>query len=421
MYSPAILTPALCVIALITPFARAEDWPQFRGPSGMGVCLETELPLMWGGKADENVLWKVPLPGTTAKGKADHNQSSPIIWKGRIFVTTAYWPDGTETKEFPEHHVTCYRLSDGKQLWDTKIPPGPWKLTDLRGGYAAPTPCSDGERVYVHFGSSTLAALDFKGEIAWQKEIPDWKSFDVAIASSPVLFDGKLFLLADRNDKKGTLTAYNPKTGDELWSQKRTTPFSHTTPTFAVHAGKPLMLIGGAGELQALDPKSGDKIWWAKTAGDVTSPIYSEGFVYTDSGRGGSGVCVDASGTGDITANNVKWKLNNIPESLSSPIFHGDHFFRLFSSGVLKCLDRKTGKLAYEERLDGVSGSASPFATKDRIYFASAGKSYVLAPGSKYDLLATNDLGEPNAASAAVSQGRIVLKGGKHLFCIGAK
>ena len=200
-----------------------------------------------------------PLPGTAAKGKPDHNQSSPIIWKDRVFVTTAYWPAGQPQSEFPEQHVTCYRLVDGKQLWDTVVPPGPWKLADLRGGYAAPTPCTDGERVYVHFGSSTLAALDLDGKIVWQKEIPNWKDFDVAIASSPVLLGGRLYLLAERNNKKSSLTAFDPKTGEQLWEVKRTTGFAHSTPTFAEHAGKPLMLVGASSELQALDPATGER------------------------------------------------------------------------------------------------------------------------------------------------------------------
>ncbi len=411
----------LLVLVLGTSVACAEDWPQYRGPTGMGISKDTEVPLTWGGKANENVLWKVPLPGTTAKGKFDHNQSSPIIWKDRVFVTTSFWPEGREQKEFPDHHVTCFQLADGKQLWDTVVPPGPWKLTDLRGGYTAPTPCTDGERVYVVFGSSTLAALDFDGKISWQKELPDWKDFDVAIASSPVLHGGQLIVLADRNNKKGTLTAFDPKTGNEIWSQKRTTPFSHTTPTFAAHEGKPLMLIGAAGELQGLDPTNGDRLWWVKTPGDVTSPIYVNGSVYTDSGRGGAGVFVDATGKGDVTATNVKWKLNNIPEALSSPVVLGDHLYRLHNPSTLKCVDLKTGKVVYQEVLAGASGSASPIGAKDRIYFASAGKTYVLAAGEKFDVLAVNDLGESNAASAAVSAGRFVLKGNKHLFCVGMK
>src|SRR5262249_56400296 len=104
--------------------------------------------------------------------------------------------------------------------------------------------------------------------------------FDVAIASSPVLHDGRLYLLTDRNNKKGTLTAYEPATGNQLWQQKRTTAFSHTTPMFAKQGDKSVMLIGAARELQALDPATGERIWWVKTPGDVTSPLYADGVTY---------------------------------------------------------------------------------------------------------------------------------------------
>lgn len=414
------LSAMLLTLAFASPLF-AENWPQYRGPTGMGISTEADLPLTWGGKANENVLWKVPLPGTAAKGKPDNNQSSPIVWKDRVFVTTAFWPEGRAQSEMPEHRVTCYQFSDGKQLWDTPVPPGPWLLKDLRGGYAAPTPCTDGERVYVVFGSSTLAALDLDGKIVWQKDLPDWKDFDVAIASSPVLHGGNLYVLAERNNKKSTLTAFEPATGKEVWTAKRTGNFAHSTPTFVKHGDKPIMLVGASNELQALDPSNGDKLWWVKTPGDVTSPVYANGFVYTDSGRGSPGIWVDATGKGDVTATNVKWTLKNVPEALGSPVILGDYLYRLHNPGVLKCVELKTGKVVYEQRLEGASAAASPFATKDRVYFASAGKTFVLAPGDKFDLLATNDLGESSSASAAVSAGRIVLKGGKHLFCVGGK
>src|SRR5262245_32704177 len=94
----------LLVVVVGVSAARAENWPRYRGPTGMGVSTNTDLPLTWGGKDATNVLWKVPLPGTTAKGKPDHNQSSPIVWKDRIFVATAYWPEGRAQSEFPEQH-----------------------------------------------------------------------------------------------------------------------------------------------------------------------------------------------------------------------------------------------------------------------------------------------------------------------------
>ena len=139
--------PAACVGLFLVAAARGGDWPSWRGPTGQGITDEKDLPLTWGGKGDENVLWKARLPGTDGKAKLDQNQSSPVVWRDRVFVTASYWPAGVGQKEFPEHHVVCYRAADGRVLWDTKVAPGPWLLGDLRGGYTAPTPAADGERV----------------------------------------------------------------------------------------------------------------------------------------------------------------------------------------------------------------------------------------------------------------------------------
>ena len=401
--------------------AAAEDWPSFRGPTGMGISGETGLPLEWSADG-KNVLWKSPLPTAAKDAAADHNQSSPIVREGKIVVTTAVWAT-KEKAEIPQQHVTCYRAADGQQLWDTTVPAGPWKLGDLRGGYAAPTPCADADRIYVVFGSSVMAAIDWNGQIVWKKELPDWQAFDVAIASSPILVRGQLLILADRNQKKSTLTALDPATGNVLWEQKRPQgAFTHTTPVLIDNRGQWQLLVAASNELQALDPASGERLWWCKTPGDVTSPVFARGLVYTDSGRGGPGILVDAAGQGDVAATHIKWRLDQIPEGLSSPVIVGDHLYRLHNPGVLKCVDLTTGKEAYATRLAGVSVASSPIATPDGcIYFASAGKTFVVKPGPAFELMATNDLGEPSSASAAVSGGRIYLKGQRHLFCIGVK
>src|SRR5437868_5251466 len=97
--------------------ARGEEWPRFRGPTGQGLTSETDLPTIWGGKENKNIAWKKPLPPVAAKGRADNNQSSPIIWGDKVFVTTVYWPMGTPQSEFPEQHLTCHKLTDGSVVW----------------------------------------------------------------------------------------------------------------------------------------------------------------------------------------------------------------------------------------------------------------------------------------------------------------
>ncbi len=104
----------------------AEDWPGWRGSSGQGISTEKDLPLHWGGKERRNIRWQALLPGQNDKAKQDQNQSSPIVSRGRVFVTASYWPAGVEPKQFPEHHVVCFRARDGEKLWDTRIEHGPW-------------------------------------------------------------------------------------------------------------------------------------------------------------------------------------------------------------------------------------------------------------------------------------------------------
>ncbi len=411
----------LTLLALGAP--GADPWPQFRGPTGMGLTPDRGLPIEWGTPADKNVLWKVDLPGVGEGVKQDHNQSSPVVWGDRLYLMTTCWPKGRPQNEYPDQHVACYRTSDGGQLWDQLVPPGPWKLGDLRGGYGAPTPATDGERVYVLCGSGVLVALDLAGQLVWRQDLSDVQAFDVAIASSPIVYGDTIILLTDRNGGKGSLTGYDRRTGEVRWQEKRPkVNFNHSTPTLAQLGSRRQLLVAASNALQGIDPESGKLLWWFDTPGDVCSPIYAGGAVYSDSGRGGPGVLIEPQGEGAQSADALKWRIGNIPEGLSSPAIVGDYLFRLHNPGVLKCWNLADGKEAYATRLDGVSVASSPIITPEgNLYFACAGKTFVVRAGPKYELLATNDLGEQNGASIAVSDGRMYFKGTSHLFCIGNK
>jgi outer membrane protein assembly factor BamB len=389
----------------------------------MGQTDESNLPLAWGGTDGANVLWKVPLPGTESKAGQDQNQSSPVVADGRVFVTASYWPKGRpDPKAFPEHHVVCYRAADGRLLWDAKVEPGPWLLSDLRGGYTAPTPAVDGDRVYVVFGSSVIAALDLEGRPVWRKEITPHK-FDVALAASPVLFGGTVILQCDQVDRQSRTVAFDRSTGEVRWEVKRPNDgFAHSTPVVVRVGGKPQLLASASNAIEGLDPATGKLLWWCEAKGDTVSPVFIGGLVYCDSGRGGPGFAVDPTGSGDVTKTHLRWKLALVPEGYSSPVAAGEYLYRLHAPEILKCVKLATGEVIYSERLPGVSTSSSPVATPDgRIYLASAGKSYVLKAGPKPDVLAVNDLGDGGPASPAVSSGRLFLKGRRWLFCVGAK
>ncbi len=415
------------LLLLLVPVSgqSGDTWPGWRGPTGLGQTDEKDLPLTWEAKAREHVRWAVPLPGGEGD-RPDHNQSSPIVWHDRVFVTTAFWPAGVSQKEFAEQHVTCYRASDGRKLWDTRVPHGPWRLSDFRGGgYAAPTPATDGERVYVVFGSAVIAALDFAGKIVWRKEIVPY-AFDVTIGSSPVLYRDTVLLLCDQTTPKlSRLSAFDARTGAVKWETKRpNSGFSHSTPVLIEVHGKPQLLVSGS-SLEAVDPRDGTVIWSCRAKGDAPSPVYGSGIVYCDDGRGGTGIAVDPTGHGDVTRTHVKWTVGRIPgDSLSSAVIVGEHVYRLHQPGVLSCWRVADGKPVYAERLPGVSTTPSPVATPDgRIYFVSGGRSVVVKAAERFELLATNDLGDGNAfpASPAVAHGCLFIKGRRKLYCVGRR
>ncbi len=419
----------ICALAVAAAaVARAEDWPGWRGPTGMGQTPDRGLPLTWGGKDGANVLWKAPLFDGKGKVRFDQNQSSPIVQGGRVFVTLSYWPEGVAPeKEPPEHHVVCFRASDGKRLWDTRVAAGPWLLKDLRGGYTAPTPAADAERVYVLFGSSVAAALDHEGRLVWRKEITPF-AFDVALGTSPVLYRDAVLLMWDQTNKTSRLIALDKKSGEVKWEKKRPdADWAHGTPTLAEIQGKTQLLAGSAFALQGLDPDTGETLWSCgaggrERIGDTVSPVLAGGVVYCDSGRGGPGIAVDPTGRGDVTKTHLRWKAAQVPEGFGSPVAAGEYLYRLHSPGAVTCRRLSDGVVVYTERLSGVAVAPSPFATPDgRLYFASAGKSYAVKAGPKFEVLGTGDLGDPSQASPAVADGRIFLRGGRNLCCVGTK
>jgi outer membrane protein assembly factor BamB len=412
-----------CALGLIVAMAgsvRGDDWPQFRGPTGMGICQEKGLPTSWD-SSGKNIVWKMPLPSAAAGVKSDHNQSSPIVVAGQVVVTLSWWPEGVAQQEFPEHHVVCWSAESGKLLWDTTVPHGKWKLSDLRGGYTAPTPAADGKQLYVLFGSGILAAMDFDGRLVWQQVLADPEAFDVAIGTSPRLFEGTVLVESDKNGSKSSLVAYDADTGDVRWEKKRPEAgFAHSTPTLVEIGGKRQLLTAGSNALQGVDPHNGEVLWSFPFKGDACSPAFNGSVIYCDSGRGSKGVAIGPPGVGGRTEPEKLWEGPQIPEALSSPVFSGAFLYRLHNPSVVKCIRVADGSLAYAERLDGAQPASSPIVTPEgRIYFASGGKSYIVATGEKYDLLSTCDLGDPSMASPAVSNGRIFIKGHRALYCIG--
>jgi hypothetical protein len=427
----ALLPLALAGLLFATTASVAADWPGWRGPTGLGYTEEKDLPLKWNGKTGENILWKVKITGVGPKSDfASPGQACPIVWGDRVFILTSIWPpELTDEKERRKvqaaQHVVCYRATDGKELWDTVVPPGKTTNDNVYHGYTVPTPVTDGKYVYAVFCSGVLAALDFDGNIVWREELTGLREKDGGFGTSPVLHED-LLIIAGFGNNVG-LRAYDKKTGKMKWEQKSRDRNSMSTPAL-IKIGDKLQLIHYAGGVQGLDPATGETLWFCRGPSvSWSSPAYGGGLLYADEGRGGkSGAAVDPTGTGDVSKTHIKWRIDVKGAAGTSPIIVGDYLYRISDPGFIRCWKVSTGEEVYEEKLPRLTPSASPIATADgRIYFASPVRSYVIKAGPKFEILATNDLevegGSQDYTTPAISDGRIYIKGRYYLWCIGKK
>jgi outer membrane protein assembly factor BamB len=431
----AMLTLGLLCAGVASSWAG--DWPGWRGPTGMGHCDEKDLPLTWDGKTGANVLWKVPLRG--GEGTFCPGLSSPIVWHDRVFLTTAVWPAAGlsfRDKVIAEHHILCLRASDGRQLWDTRVPDGKCRVNNPWNGYATPTPVTDGQHVFALFGSSVVVCVDLGGNIVWREELPRQRPDDHGgECSSPILYEDMVIVTGWQNPTRG-LRALDKTTGKLKWQQRaneRNEINTMATPIL-IRAGGRTQLIHSTGGLQGIDPATGELLWSCRVATDWASPVYGSGIVYADAGtkstfpigEPGTGAAIDPTGSGDVLKTHVKWQAK-VPEADgASPIIAGEHVYRVSKPGVLRCWRADTGQLVYAERLQGADTMASPIATANgRIYIACAAKSYVVKAGPRLEVLGSSDLYDGgdyhSSSSPAVSAGRVFIKGKTHLWCIGKK
>jgi outer membrane protein assembly factor BamB len=395
--------------------AFAGDWPGWRGPSCVGWTDETELPLEWDGKTGDGVLWKASLKGTSG-------HSSPIVWGDRVFLTTSdkQTHEQEHNKEVPDHHIDCYKASDGTLLWSTRIAPG----SEVAGHsiYASPTPATDGKAVYAWFGSAVIAAVDFDGKLLWRHERKGPFVLNPGICSSPILYKDTVVLLCDQGRNQGFIQGINKSDGEIKWEQSRKgLDYCNGTPILMEVSGKKQLIVAGSKALYGLEPASGEPIWWCTSRGFGSSPAYGHGLVYADRGGNEPAVCVDPTGQGDVTKTHVKWQLDKSPGDYASPVISGDYIYRPVNDGVIECRSLANGERLYNSRLEGVSKLSSPIATADgRIYFVSTGHSYVLKAGPTLEILSSSKLpGGGNGSSPAVSGGRIFVRDHDNLYCVG--
>jgi outer membrane protein assembly factor BamB len=383
----------------------AENWPQFRGPSGDGHSDETDLPVTW--SESENVRWKVTLPG---KG-----WSSPVVAAGEIWLTTAA-ANNTSLR------LLSLDAASGKLQKDIEVfrlPSGVEGHSKNSG--ASPTPIVEGDRIYVHFGSYGTAGVRRDGTVLWRTQELRYSQVH-GPGGSPIIFENLLILNCDGHDTQ-FVAALDKHTGKIAWRKPRPSAMAYSTPLVIQTPASPQVVSTGAHRTVSYHPRTGEELWSVRYGdgfSNVPRPVFAHGLVFLCTGfYQPQLLAVRPSGRGDVTSTHIAWKYPRGVPLTPSPLVVGDELYMVSDNGIVSCLDAKSGKEIWRQRFDG-SFSASPVYADGRIYFLSeSGETTVIAPGKEFRKLAANTLDGRFLASAAVSSGAFFLRSETHLYRIG--
>ncbi|MCP4886122.1 MAG: PQQ-binding-like beta-propeller repeat protein, partial [Planctomycetaceae bacterium] len=369
-----------------------EDWGAWRGPSGDGIARQQELVTTW--DEELNVIWRADIPG--------RGHSSPIVVGDAVFVTSAIDKPGKQL-------ALAYRRTDGSELWRTVLHecefPGPGEIHQKTSN-ANSTIVSDGNRLYAAMYNSGLiiaTALDFHGEVLWQKEIAAYSS-PFGYAASPIVYKSLVVFSVD-HIAGGCITAFDGVTGKTAWRVPRSPVCSYSSPIIANVGGVDQLLISGGDAVTSYNPTSGDEFW--KTPCIFTATC---GTIVTTNDKvfasGGSPehetVCLSATGERLWSSNNHFYE--------PSPIISGNYLVGVDDNGIAVCWDTETGERKWRKRLGG-NFSASPILVGEMIYASNLkGQTFVFRADEEFELVAENRLGDDVYASPAVSASNLFLR-----------
>lgn len=395
-------------LAALLPAALAENWPSWRGPRMDGSSAEQGVPWKW--SAAENVRWKSAMPG--------HGYSSPVVFGDRIFILTALL-------DSEERQLVCVGRKDGKVLWAETVVRAPLERKHELNSHASSTPATDGTNVYASFlekDRMVVAAYDFEGKRKWIARPGEFYSMH-GFCSSPVLFEDKVVINGD-HDGDSYIVALDRTDGRTVWKTPRANRTrSYCVPIVRELSGRTQMILSGDKSVASYDPSSGALHWImdGPTEQFVASIVYNPNadLLFVTGGYPDLHILgLRHDGRGKIDASRIAWRSNKGVSYVPSPISAGDHFFIVSDGGIASCYEARTGKLEWQERLEG-GHHASLVSAEGRIYFLSdRGLTTVVEASPEFKVLSKNPLGEKCFASPAISNGEIYIRGEKHLFCI---
>jgi len=429
-FSKFTLVVGLACMALLAAAARAENWPQWRGPQGTGVSGEKGLPIKW--DASRSLIWKCPLP--------EWGTSTPAIWNDAIFLTS----------HTAENKLVLLRIDakSGKIVWTREVGSGeavreaPKRSTQKfhqLHNLASPSPVTDGQTVVVHFGNGDLAAYTFDGMQIWKRNLQeDFGRYSIwwGHANSPVLHKGLAISvcmqdsLADQQQKpvESYLVAHDLRDGHVKWKEPRLTKAdaeqcdAYTSPVLLDIDGQRQLVVMGGNQLDGYDPLTGKRLWFLPDlvgGRTVTGPTFGQGLVFATQGQKGPLLAVKPGKTGELTYKDVAWKHKEGTPDTCCPVLWDALLFVVADDGIARCFEAQTGELKWRERLPG-KYKASPLAAEGRIFFLNTeGLCTVVSAAPRFDKLTENQLPDETIASPATAGGRLYIRGKTALYCLG--
>ena len=429
-----ILDLTLVVASLFAAVATGqENWPQWRGPTGTGFAPNANPPAKW--SEEENIRWKIPTPGV--------GHSTPIIWGNHLFLTAALPVGDSREPRFSgapgahdnvpvtrRHRFIAFATdrTDGTLLWKRELSEEwPHEGGHYSGSLASASPVTDGESLFVFFGSYGLYCLDFDGNVRWQADLGKMDTkHGHGEGSSPALFGDKLVVNWD-HEGQSFLIAFDKRSGAVLWKVLRNEVTSWATPLIVEHDGRSQVIVAGTDRVRGYDLESGAVIWQCggMSANIVASPVFADGMLFAGSSYEKRALlAISLHGArGDITqTDNVVWsRFRGTPYVPSPLLYDGSLYFLTHLEGILSRVDAATGEdRPGAKRAYGVRRVyASPVGAGGRIYITGLdGMTAVMSHSDQFQLIAVNQLVDSFSASAAVVGGEIFLRGQKYLYCI---
>ena len=433
---------ALVWLLAARPFA-ADQWPRFRGEAAGSVADDPALPDRW--SETENVAWKIDIPGA--------GWSSPVVWDDHVIVTATissekspaphkglYDPgdENGKTQSVSEHRWMVYDIDfrTGKIRWQSELLRARPKVTrHIKNSFASETPVTDGERVYVYFGSIGLvAALDLDGKRIWTAELT---AFDgrqgYGMAASPIVHGDRVIVVND-NATESFIAAFDKRTGKELWRTAREEFENWSSPYVWENGLRTEIVTSGMRKIRSYDLDG--KLLWELSGMTVNvspSPFAKDGLIYINSGYPGASprpmYAIRPGATGDIslkpgeTSNEfIVWYQPLLGTYNTSALVYGSYYYTLLDRGFLLCHDARTGAQIYgRQRIspDASGFTASPWAYNGKIFLLSEdGDTFVVQAGPEFKLLGKNTLNEMVLATPAVVHGSVIIRTQSKLYRI---